>query len=150
MHAEALLPLLIADVYELAGRLRAYGDNVAGTVGQTQARWQVMSAASGAPSTVPRIARRLGVTRQNIQRIADLLVAEKLATYEPNPDHRGSPYLLLNARGRATLKRLTTAAADYYGKVERKLSAAELASIHRGLRRLLEATADIKPITRVK
>jgi DNA-binding MarR family transcriptional regulator len=72
--SRTLVPLIIADVYELAGRLREYGEAIARTVGQTQARWQVMSVASSAePHSVPRIARVLGVSRQNVQRIADLL-----------------------------------------------------------------------------
>jgi len=91
----ALLPLIVADVYELAGRFRAEGESIAATVRQTQARWQVMSAASAEPLSVPRIARVLGVTRQNVQRIADLLVEEGSAQYQDNPDHRASPHLIL-------------------------------------------------------
>ncbi len=105
--AKTAIPLIVADIYELAGRLRDDGEAIARTVGQTQARWQVMSAASADPRTVPQIARRLGVSRQNVQRIADLLVAENWASFEPNPDHKGSPYLVLNARGRMPSPRST-------------------------------------------
>jgi DNA-binding MarR family transcriptional regulator len=142
--------LIIADIYALAGRLRGYGDAIAATVGQTQARWQVLSAASGDSLTVPQIARRLGVTRQNVQRIADLLVTENLATYETNPDHRASPHLVLSARGRATLAALTKAAGGYHAKVARKLSGTEVAAIQLGLRRLLDGTAGIDPIQPAK
>ena len=83
---QALVPIIVAHIYELAGRLRDYGEAIAQTVGQTQARWQVMSAAaSDRPHTVPQIARVLGVTRQNVQRIADLLVAEGAAEYQRQP-----------------------------------------------------------------
>ena len=68
---QASIPILVADIYELAGRLRERGEAIAKTVGQTQAHWQVMSAASAEPHSVPQIARILGVTRQNVQRIAD-------------------------------------------------------------------------------
>src|ERR1700743_2727666 len=135
----ALLPLIVADISELPGHCRDNGDEIAGTVGQTQARWQVMSTASDTPKTVPQIARRLGVSRQNVQRIADLLVAENWASFEANPDHRGSPYLVLNRRGRDALDRLTRTAAGYHARLARKLSAADIQSIHRGLRRLLNA-----------
>src|SRR5689334_15685913 len=107
---QALLPLIVADVFELAGRFRDNGEDIARTVGQTQARWQVMSAASAERKTVAQIARRLGVTRQNVRRIADLLVEEDWASFEDNPDHRASPHLVLNKRGRAALERLTQAA----------------------------------------
>jgi DNA-binding MarR family transcriptional regulator len=140
---QALVPLIVADIYELAGRLRDYGEAIARTVGQTQARWQVLSAASAEPHTVPQIARLLGVTRQNVQRIADLLVTEGSASYRDNPDHRGSPHLVLTARGRATLDRLTKAAGGYHARLARELSSTDVVSIRRGLSRLLEALADI-------
>jgi DNA-binding MarR family transcriptional regulator len=143
---QALLPLIVADIYELAGRFRDQGETIAQTVGQTQARWQVMSAASAEPHTVPQIARMLGVTRQNVQRIADLLVAEGSAQYQDNPDHRASPHLILTRRGRTALEQLTKAASGYHARLARKISAADVASIHRGLIRLLEAVAKIEPV----
>ena len=139
---DALVPLIVADIYELAGRFRDQGETIARTVGQTQARWQVMSAASGGRLTVPQIARRLGVTRQNVQRIADLLVEEGSARFADNPDHRSSPYLVLSEAGAAALAKLTRAAGAYHTKVARKLLSADLKSIHRHLRRLLDATAE--------
>ncbi len=144
---ETLVPIIVADIYELAGRLRDYGEAIARTVGQTQARWQVMSAAaSDRPLTVPQIARVLGVTRQNVQRIADLLVAEGSAQYRDNPDHRASPHLALTSRGRAALDRLTRAARGYHARLARKLSPADAVSLQRGLRRLLETLSDIDPV----
>ena len=144
----ALVPIIVADIYELAGRLRDYGEAIAQTIGQTQARWQVMSAAaSDRPLTVPQIARVLGVTRQNVQRIADLLVAEGAAEYRGNPDHRASPHLVLTRRGQVALGRLTKAAGGYHDRIARKLSAADTVSLQRGLRRLLEALDGIDPNT---
>jgi DNA-binding MarR family transcriptional regulator len=141
-----LVPVIIADIYELAGRFREYGEAVAQTVGQTQARWQVMSAASAEPHTVPQIARVLGVTRQNVQRIADLLVAEGSAEYRDNPDHRASPHLLLTKRGRTAFEQLMKAANGYHARLARKLSSSDVVSLQRGLRRLLEAMENIDPL----
>src|SRR5579871_6068191 len=93
-NAAALVPLIIADIYQLAGQLRRNADAITRPIGQSQARWQVLSAASAEPKTVPQIARRLGIARQNVQRIADLLIAEKLAALSPNPDHKTSPHLV--------------------------------------------------------
>jgi DNA-binding MarR family transcriptional regulator len=142
MSAESrtLIPLIVADIFELAGLFRDSGETIARTVGQTQARWQVMSAASADPRTVPQIARRLGVSRQNVQRIAGLLVAEHWASFEPNPDHRGSPFLVLNARGRDALAKITKAAASHHAAIARRLAGTDVAALHRGLRRLIAAT----------
>lgn len=139
-----LVPLIVADVYQLAGQFRGHGEDIASTVGQTQARWQVLSAASAEPRTVPQIARRLGVTRQNVQRIADVLVAEGWASFEPNPDHRTSPYLVLSAPGRAALDRLTQAAAAYHARIAARIDPAELAVVHRGLRLLIAALDSVE------
>jgi DNA-binding MarR family transcriptional regulator len=137
-----LLPLIVTDVYELAGRFRDRGETIARRVGQTQARWQVMSVASGVPRTVPQVARRLGVSRQNVQRIADDLVRENWASFERNPDHSGSPFLVLRNRGLAALAEITRAAEAYHAEIAGKFSPGELKSVYRGLRRLLDATAE--------
>jgi DNA-binding MarR family transcriptional regulator len=52
------------------------------------------------------IARRLGVTRQSVQRTADAIVADGLATFEPNPDHKRSPLVSLTPRGLEALERI--------------------------------------------
>lgn len=149
-RAPALVPIIIADIYELAGRLRECGETIARTVGQTQARWQVLSAASSTPRTVPQIARELGVTRQNVQRITDLLVAEGSAEYQDNPDHRASPRLTLTRRGRTAFDQLAKAAGGYHVRLARELSTSDVVSLQRGLRRLLEALAKIDPINPTK
>ncbi len=135
----AVVPLIIADIYELAGCLRKRGDDIAAKIGQTQTRWQVMSAASGQPMSVPQIARRLGLTRQAVQRTADLLVGEGLAGYVGNPDHRASPHLILTKRGREALRRLTVAARAGHEAVAAKVGALDLPALRRDLRRLLVA-----------
>ena len=140
--ARKLIPLIVADVFQLAGDFRERGEATAKAVGQTQARWQVMSAASADPRTVPQIARRLGVTRQNVQRLADLLVQENLASFETNPDHKGSPYLVLNARGQAALAKITKAADRNHAQLARRLADTDIRALHRGLRRLIQALND--------
>jgi DNA-binding MarR family transcriptional regulator len=137
---------MIADIYELAGLLRARGESVAATVGQTQARWQVLSAASSEPPlSVPQIARRLGVTRQAIQRVADLLADDGLATYAHNPDHKSSPHLALTKAGQETLARLTKAARAGHQELVAGLDGIDLAALQGDLRNFLKA---IKTSTR--
>ena len=97
---------LVADLFEIAGALRRDGEATARAAGQTQARWQVMWIAAAGHLSVAMIARRLGLARQSVQRTADVIVAENLATYEPNPDHQRSPLLILTARGREALQQI--------------------------------------------
>ncbi len=52
--------LLIADVYELAGQSRRTSESLARGLGQTAARWHVLSVLSDEPRSVATAARRLG------------------------------------------------------------------------------------------
>ena len=131
--------LFVADVYEAAGRLRRLSDGVARSVGQSQARWQVLSVISEGLWTVPRIASRLGVTRQNVQRIADELVDERLATYEENEHHRRSPHVVPTRAGIRALQALTAAARDLDAELAQAVGASKLRPAHAALRALLAA-----------
>jgi DNA-binding MarR family transcriptional regulator len=119
------LSLLIADVFEAAGALRLHGDQIASAVGQSQARWQVLSVLSEDEWTVATAARRLGITRQSVQRIADLLIADGLARYELNPQHRGSPLVRLTDTGQNALATITAASLAW-----RRAAAADIPDEH--------------------
>jgi DNA-binding MarR family transcriptional regulator len=138
-----LVPLLIADIYELAGAFRRRGEEVARDVGQTQARWQVLSAASDVAKTVPQLAHTLGVSRQNVQRIANALVRDRLARFVDNPDHRSSPHVVLSDEGRGTLAGLTRSARSRHRALAARLKEIDLAALRRDLRRF-QAALDAK------
>nr|WP_320132299.1 MarR family winged helix-turn-helix transcriptional regulator [uncultured Holophaga sp.] len=97
--AEVFTELVLA-VFRVHGALIAAGDALVADLGLTSARWQVLGMVVDHPLTVSAIARRVGVTRQNVQRLADRLVRDGLAVTEPNPDHATAPLLALSARGR--------------------------------------------------
>lgn len=101
--------LLIADVFELAGAARAASEQLAAQVGQTAARWHVMSVVSDGGLTMPAIARRLGVTRQSVRRVVNDLADGRRVVLEPNPDHARSPLVVLTDAGRRDLDALFTA-----------------------------------------
>ena len=92
--------LLIADVYELAGRSRSTSEAVAAERGQTAARWHAMSVLFDGRRTVPEIADRLGLARQSVQRVVDELERESLVRFVDNPAHRRSRHVELTAAGR--------------------------------------------------
>jgi DNA-binding MarR family transcriptional regulator len=99
---------LFAELFEAAGVGRHWSEELASREGLTQARWQTMWIAATGQLTVPQIARRLGVSRQNVQRVVNDLVAEGQATYSPNPDHKASPLVTLTKRGDQSLDRTNT------------------------------------------
>ncbi|OEV08135.1 MarR family winged helix-turn-helix transcriptional regulator [Streptomyces nanshensis] len=132
------MALLVADVYEAAGLLRRSGEAVAAAEGQTQARWQLLSVVSERALTVAQAARRLGISRQGVQRVANDLVAGRLAAFEANPDHRGSPLLGLTAAGRRTLRRITGRAEEAHRAWGEGVAEDEIASARAVLRRVIE------------
>jgi DNA-binding MarR family transcriptional regulator len=136
--SDSELPLLIADLYEAAGAVRRRGDALASLAGQTQARWQVLSALSDGGWTVPRAARRLGVTRQAVQRTVDALRADALVEIEHNPDHQRSPLIALTDQGRDALAAITNAGTDWNTTLESKISAQDIQTTRAVLRALVD------------
>jgi len=114
---------LFAQLYETAGVARRAGERIAATQGQTQARWQTMWVIeSGETLSVPQIARRLGVSRQNEQRVVNDLVASGHAELIPNPDHRTSPLVRLTPSGAEALVAIDESAAQFNTAVEADLT----------------------------
>ena len=92
-------------VFRVSGALRsAAGDALARPAGQSSARWQVLAGAESGSMTVADIARMLGLQRQSIQRVADLLEAEGLVRSVENPRHRRAMLLALTESGAETLR----------------------------------------------
>jgi DNA-binding MarR family transcriptional regulator len=133
------LPLLVADVFEAAGAMRRNGDRLAGIAGQSQARWQVLSVLSQGEWTVPRIARRLGITRQAVQRVVDALGDDGLLRLHANPDHERSPLLRLTGEGIRALEMITGYARDWHEELALDMSADDLAAARRVLHALIAA-----------
>ena len=98
------LSWLVVQVMQLNGLLTAAGDALAAPAGQTSARWQVLAAVEDAPLSVAQIARAMNLTRQSVQRVADLLEADGLTAYEDNPAHARAKLLRLTPKGRKALR----------------------------------------------
>ena len=100
------------DIFELNRRLRDAGERISATAGQTHSRRMVLQAVS-AGATVPDIARKLGLQRQSVQRIADDLVKAGLARFEDNPRHRRSRLLAMTSSGRSALAAIQRAHEEW-------------------------------------
>jgi DNA-binding MarR family transcriptional regulator len=131
-----LIPLVVADVYHLAGAFRRSGTRIAKRVGQTQARWQLLSVISDGSRPVAQIARRLGLVRQSVQRTANQLVRLRLARYVENPDHRRSPLVRITDQGKRTLALITREAEKSHVNLGADFKRAELVTALRVIRQL--------------
>ena len=99
----AALATLIQEVFLLNGRLLSVGDKLAAEQGLTSARWQVLGviAFSPTPQPVARLAHRLGLRRQGVQRIVNDLAEEGVVNFLENPHHRRAKLVDLTPKGRA-------------------------------------------------
>jgi DNA-binding MarR family transcriptional regulator len=131
--------LLVADVYDAAGVLRRLGERPASAEGQTQARWQVLSVISEGDWTVPMAADRLGTSRQAVQRIANELVDDELATFDDNPRHRRSPFLRLTPGGGGTLDAITIRSRERNGVLLNALAGVDINAVRVALHQLTVA-----------
>jgi DNA-binding MarR family transcriptional regulator len=134
--ARRALPLLIADLFEAAGAARRSGEAIAATEGQTQARWQLLSVISEGDWTVAHAARRLGITRQAVQRTTDELLAAGMAVAEANPNHQRSPLIRPTADGRAALARISERAERWHAELAEGLDAEDVETARRVLQAL--------------
>ena len=87
--------------------------------GITGAQWGVLGVfgtTGGASLTVAQAARRLGQSRQSVQRVADLLVAKDLLEYRTNPQHRRAKLAVVTDSGQRLLAQLLERQTEWAGR----------------------------------
>lgn len=91
------------ELFQLNNRLIATCDELVSDIGLSTARLQVLAviAMSSIPETVPQIARRLGLTKQAVQWLANEMERGGVVRFETNPRHPTSRLVLFAAQGRA-------------------------------------------------
>ncbi len=106
-----LLTEIILNIFRLNGLLLFEGDLITQEFGLTSARWKVLGsiALASDSTTVPQIARNMGLSRQAVQRLVNEMVNDGLLTFDENPQHK-----------RAKLLRLTSKGKDIYTQLEAK------------------------------
>ncbi|MER5277518.1 MarR family winged helix-turn-helix transcriptional regulator [Streptomyces sp. NPDC002809] len=108
-------------IFHLNGRFLSVAEKLAAPAGLTAAWWQVLGAVITEPLPVSGIARSMGITRQAVQRIADLLVGKGLAEYVPNPAHRRAKLLRPTEEGRTAMSRINPGHAEFAARLAQEL-----------------------------
>ena len=132
-------------VFRLNGQFLAVAEELARPAGLTAAWWQVLGAVLAEPLPVSGIARTMGITRQSVQRIADLLVDKELARYLPNPAHRRAKLLACTEAGYWAIRQIALAQRPWADRVGGEVGADDLAHALATMQRLvalLETAAD--------
>jgi DNA-binding MarR family transcriptional regulator len=133
---QELLSGIALAVFRLNGQFLDIADGLARPAGLTAAWWQVLGAVLPEPRSVARIAREVGITRQSVQRIADLLVERGLAEYQPNPAHRRAKLVAPTALGRAAIAQIDPGHAATARRLARIAGKRELSDVLAAMRRL--------------
>ena len=126
---------LVLAVFRLNGDLLAAGDKLVADIALTSARWQVLGAVvlAGRPLTVSQIARKMGLTRQSVQRVVNELMADGLVELRENPDHRRAKLVVLPDAGQRAYAQADQRQAAWANRITDGLSAEDIAAAARVL-----------------
>jgi DNA-binding MarR family transcriptional regulator len=124
--------------FRLNGRFLALAEELARPAGLTAAWWQVLGAVLHEPLPVSGIARAMGLTRQSVQRIADLLVERGLAEYADNPAHARAKLVVVTPAGLDAVRRIDPAHRAAAEKLVEELGADRAREVVAALSELAE------------
>lgn len=144
-----LATAVLLKVFRANGLLLASGDELAGVVGLTAARWQVLGAVvlEGRAMSVPRIARRMGLTRQSVQASVNRLLADGLVEAMANDAHQRSPLFRLTSAGQHAYAHVNGVQQTWINRLVDGLSRTDLLATDRVLQELIDRLDDIQTQT---
>jgi DNA-binding MarR family transcriptional regulator len=128
---------LILETFRLNGRLLSAGDRLSKPVGLTSARWQVLGAIEAEGRSVAQIARKMGLARQNVQRLADALQKDGMVLYAANPEHRRAKLVRFTERGKKAFKELGRRQAAWASRMASGVN-------HSGMKAALEVLKQLR------
>lgn len=108
---------VVLATFRLNARLMEAAQGLAAHGGITAAWWQVLGGVLDQPRSVADAGRLMGVSRQGVQRIADLLVERGLAEYRPNPAHRRAKLLACTEAGYWAIRQISVAQGPWTSEI---------------------------------
>ncbi|GAA0955728.1 MarR family winged helix-turn-helix transcriptional regulator [Kribbella koreensis] len=136
---QELLSAAALTTFKLNGQFLELAEHLARPAGLTATYWQVLGAVIGEPLTVSAIAREMGITRQAVQRTADLLAERGLVNYQDNPAHRRAKLVAITPEGLAANQSIGPHHAHHAKELSDVAGADQLADAVAALRKLSEA-----------
>lgn len=132
-------------IFKLNGQMLGAGEAIARPAGVTVAWWQVLGAVLREPLTVAGIGRRMGITRQAVQRIADRLIDEGMLESRPNPAHKRSPLFAPTEMGRAAIERIAPEQTAFSTRIIEAFGRDELEHLISELHRMSTVVEETRP-----
>jgi len=127
------LTSLILDLFQLNGALLYEGDRLVSGLGLTSARWQILGAVANSehPLPVAWLARNLGASRQNVQRIVNDLQKKNLVELQENPHHQRAHLVVLTDKGRQAFDAAMRLQAPWVNNLSDGLTVEDIEAVHR-------------------
>jgi DNA-binding MarR family transcriptional regulator len=129
---------VVMTTFRLHGLLMDVAQRLAAEGGMTAAWWQVLGGVVDEPRTIPEIGRRMGLTRQGVQRVANLLVEQGLAEYRTNPNHQRAKLLACTHQGEAAIRRIALAQHPWANRIGDAVGATKLRQLRDVASRLID------------
>lgn len=119
---------LALTIFAANGRLVGAGNELVAHLGLTSAWWQVLAALrySTVPLPTASLARNMGLTRQAVQRIVDVLAERGLVEFQANPHHQRAKLVVLTRKGLAAVAGAEDAVAPVDQAVADRIGAKRL------------------------
>lgn len=115
----AAMTELVLEIFRVNGLLLAEGDRLTQGLGLTSARWQILGAIADGPLTAAQIARNMGLKRQSVQRVVDVLHEEGTLAFEANPHHVRAKLIRLTDAGQCKYEQICEIQARWVNSVSR-------------------------------
>jgi DNA-binding MarR family transcriptional regulator len=149
-EAGEVLTDLILTTFRLNGRLLDAAQEMARNGGITAAWWQVLGGILDQPRSVAQIGRLMGMSRQGVQRVADLLVARQLAEYRQNPAHRRAKLLACTEAGYWAIRRIGLVQRPFAARIGAEVGADQLRAALTTMRQLVAVLEADQPTEKVQ
>jgi DNA-binding MarR family transcriptional regulator len=140
-HKGQVFTEIVLELFKLGGLLTNEGDQMGLEYGVTSARWKILGALflAGEPQTVPEIARRMGLTRQGVQRLVDAMHKDELLLFHKNPDHKRAKLIDLSDLGKDIFLKLDEKQTKWASSRSSEIPQAKLETALYVLKRISDA-----------
>ncbi|WP_227429177.1 MarR family winged helix-turn-helix transcriptional regulator [Psychrobacter sp. I-STPA6b] len=137
---------LMLDLFKLNSRVLTAGDRLVADLGLTSSRWQVLGTimASEQPQPVAWLAKDMGTSRQNVQRIVNDLAKEDLVAFEPNPHHQRANLVVLTQKGRQVIEETEQRQIPWVNALAEGIALEDIQAMHRVIMTLAEKLEELK------
>ncbi|USX25381.1 MarR family winged helix-turn-helix transcriptional regulator [Oxalobacteraceae bacterium OTU3CINTB1] len=139
LAAAAALSETVLALFRASNSLMAAGDRLVAPLGLTSSRWQVLGTivAAERPQPVAWLARDMGASRQNVQRVVNDLLREGYVCTAPNSHHRRASLVLLTDKGREAFDNAIELKTPWMNKLSSDIDVEDIEAMKRVLATLL-------------